>query len=116
MCKLNTNVKKFLEIKSQIEALKAEADKLSTKIVSQMGEENLKSVEVNDVKVTVVNSTKVSYDESVVALLEVKAPEAIVKSFDKSKLEACIKVGKLSEADVKVYKKESKSTYLKVTK
>ena len=114
MCNLNATTRKLIAIKDQIDQLNEEAKKLQAKIIKTMVSEDLKSFEVDDVKVTLVSSTKVTYDNSIVSLLETKAPETLIKTFDKDKLNACIELGKLNANDLKVYRKETNSTYLKM--
>lgn len=119
MCKakLSTNVEKFVSLKAQIEELEAELKKVGETIIAQMDAEGVSSVESKEsAKVTLVESTKVTYNDNIVFYLKDKAPNCVKETFDSAKVKTCIKAGVINEKDLDIYKKESKSRYLKLTK
>lgn len=117
MCKLSNNVKKYVELKSKIESLKEELDKLSGVIIDQMSKEDVKSSEDKEGnKLCLVSSTKVSYNDNVVEVLKQKAPVCVVETYDNDKVKSCLKAGILNEEDLSAYAKVVNSKFLKLYK
>lgn len=115
MCSLKTYARKYAEVKKQMEELKAELDGLAVKIHQKLDSEGLKSYECDEFKITKVETTKITYNDSIIPFLKKKAPICIKEVLDSDKLKACLSANVLNRKDIEKFENTKTSTSLRFT-
>lgn len=109
-------VKRYYELKQQIDSLKSEAEKINLEIKHMMRQENIAEICVGNYLLELKLQDRSKFNNTIINYFrEIGHEDLIMETYDSEKVKELEKLGKLDEKEIQKYKIEkiTPSLYIK---
>jgi tRNA U34 5-carboxymethylaminomethyl modifying enzyme MnmG/GidA len=94
---LESNVNLYNTLKNKADEIKAQMDALRLEIIAEMESKNLKTVDTEEVNLTLKYADYITYDDKAIPILKDIAPACIKEVIDLPTVKASIKAGLIKD-------------------